>query len=158
MSQLPENVWTFAVTLYAKDGVADDCLLAQDHYGLDVPALLFALYRAARKEGFNACDVQETVRDHANRIVEPLRKARQGLKLVSWRIDAQAGETLRDKVKAAELEAEQLVLLGLNSIDINIPPLSFYDSLVAIADAAQVPLDERLKALLKRLAQAAQSM
>jgi uncharacterized protein (TIGR02444 family) len=151
-------IWDFALAFYAWAGVEADCLAAQDHHGLDVTALIFALYRSRNGLGFDAGATAELARSLSARVVEPLRAARVALKpLVDGAASARA-TALRRSVKAAELEAERLVLDSLDALPTNAPTLSCFDALCAIADASQAKMDEALLSLLKRLAISAQNM
>src|SRR5689334_755005 len=77
-------LWRFALTVYQKPGVSDACLLLQDHYGCNVPLLLFAAWAGA------ACSVALTADEVAaagkavgpwhGEVVESLRVVRRRLK------------------------------------------------------------------------------
>ena len=152
------GIWHFALTFYQMPGVEADCLEAQDKFGLDVTALIFALYRSTREQGFDAGMAAELARTMSARIIEPLRAARSALKAVPTLVDPTANEALRQKVKVAELDAERLTLNALKALPIVGDALSAFASLAAIATASQVGDDPHLDVLLKRLAIAAQNM
>jgi uncharacterized protein (TIGR02444 family) len=159
MSDLSElSIWDFALAWYQKPGVEGDCLAAQDIYGLDVTALIFALYRSRRQQGFDAAVATELSRALASGVVEPLRAARMSLKAVQCGVDSAASETLRHKVKEAELDAERLTLMALDSMPVYGLALPGEAALEAIADVRQIVIVPDLAALLKRLAMAAQNM
>jgi uncharacterized protein (TIGR02444 family) len=152
------SVWDFALAWYHMLGVEDDCLVAQDRFGLDVTALIFALYRSRFGQGFDAGVAAELARTLSARVVEPLRAARIALKSLPRQVDAIASEALRQRVKVAELDAERLTLTALLALPVLSDAPSYEAALMAIADASQVELVPELVVLLKRLALAAQNM
>jgi uncharacterized protein (TIGR02444 family) len=159
MSDLSErSIWDFALAWYSLPGVEADCLVAQDGFGLDVTALIFALYRTKLGKGFDPAIASELASTLSKRFVDPLRQARIGLKSLPDQVDRVAGEALRHKIKALELEAERLTLTALVGLPIVAQVRSFEGALVAIAHASDVPLKPELAALLKRLALVAQNM
>jgi uncharacterized protein (TIGR02444 family) len=102
------DLWRFAVTLYARPGVAEACLLLQDRHGVDIPFLLAVLWHA--ESGRAAPDlsrwhaISAAWRDAA---VMPLRGLRRALKgRTEW-------ETLRVRIKRLELAAERAQLAEL---------------------------------------------
>lgn len=159
LSNLPTlSIWDFAVTFYQMPGVEADCLAAQDHYGLDVTALIFALYCTHKDVGFDAAQAVELARSLSEQVVEPLRKARIALKSVPSLVDLAAADALRQTVKSAELEAERLTLEALSRQPTSDFPFPYEAALSAIVNARQVPADNDLSALLKRLALCAQNV
>src|ERR1019366_269571 len=94
------SFWTFSLQTYAKPSVAQTCLDLQDRLGIDVNVLLFMLWCAHYGRRLSAQNI-------AN-VVYPLRLVRNALKypLPNW--SSQGTESLRERVKAAELEAERL--------------------------------------------------
>lgn len=151
-------IWDFALAFYQKARVEADCLAAQDTYGLDVTALIFALYRGGNGDGFDAGLAVELARTLSARVVVPLRSARIALKSLPKQVDAINAEALRQRVKTAELEAERLILQALASLAPTGPCRTREEALLAIAQASQAGSDPNLLALLKRLALAAQNM
>jgi uncharacterized protein (TIGR02444 family) len=156
MAELP--IWDFALAWYKLPGVEADCLIAQDTFGLDVTALIFALYRSRLDQGFDAGVAAELARTLSARVVEPLRAARIALKSLPRHVDVVASEALRQNIKAAELDAEKLTLTALLALPVLSDAPSYEAALMAIADASQIPPSLELAALLKRLAIAAQNM
>jgi uncharacterized protein (TIGR02444 family) len=104
--------WSFALKLYGRPGVPEACLLLQDRAGVDVNILLFALYAAAeRGVALTPRDLQEmdaAVAAWRSELILPLRSIRRRLKTGPEPAPAAATEALRSKVKAAELQAEQI--------------------------------------------------
>jgi uncharacterized protein (TIGR02444 family) len=153
-----DGIWDFALRWYAVDGVQTDCLVAQDTYGLDVTALIFALYRARLGEGFDAGLAVELARTVSARVIEPLRSARTALKSLPRLIDDTTATHLREQVKASELAAERLLLEALAQLPIHDDLLNCEQAIVAVARASQAGEEPGLLALLKRLAMCAQNM
>ncbi|WP_033068389.1 TIGR02444 family protein [Thalassospira australica] len=100
-----EEVWTFTVSMYGRDGVAKLCLDLQDRYGLDVNMLLFMLYLGQKGLAPHSISaLEDAVRPWRDNVIIPLRQTRRFLK-------DQPGESaqeLRQKVKADELHAERI--------------------------------------------------
>lgn len=152
------SIWDFALAFYAQDRVEADCLTAQDHYGLDVTYLIFALYRARLGEGFDAAETQRLAQKLTRQLVAPVRQRRRALKAEpQTEAPALVAET-RVQLLAAELASEQTVLQILHLSEIKGQAVSGYDGLIQCVRAAHVPLDAALDALLKRLAHAGQSV
>ena len=107
----PSPFWTFSLRFYAAPRVPAACLALQDGSGVDVNVLLFALYAARRGRRLRAADVARLIDALSvwkDEVVVPLRLVRRALKEPPPVIDATAGEALRNRVKAVELEAERL--------------------------------------------------
>lgn len=111
MTTPEDSLWQFSLATYARPGVADACLDLQDRFGADVNLLLFALWAGA------VCGVRlghaeldrlkaEAAAWH-HPVVVPLRAVRRHLKGVP------GAETLRESIKAAELESERLEQIRL---------------------------------------------
>jgi uncharacterized protein (TIGR02444 family) len=108
-------LWRFSLAVYARAGVAPECLDVQERFGADVNLLLFSAYLGAIERvvlskddlGQAAAVVDGWHRD----VVRTLRRTRRTLKPLS---EAGAGPlanetaSLRARVKAAELEAERI--------------------------------------------------
>jgi uncharacterized protein (TIGR02444 family) len=158
LAPLELTIWDFALAWYGHDGVEADCLIAQDRFGLDVTALIFALYRAHQGQGFDAGDAAELARTLSARVIEPLRAARTALKSAPSLVSTNDAGALRQAVKAAELDAERLTLDALARLPVTGTPLSDDRALLEIARAYQASDHPDLLALLKRLALSAQNM
>jgi uncharacterized protein (TIGR02444 family) len=107
--------WDFSVTVYERDGVADECLGLQERLNLDVNLLLFVAFSAAvegvRLEMQDIAAANAVVADWHGEIVRTLRRARRALKPASNDADSplhEANATLRAQVKIIELEAERI--------------------------------------------------
>ena len=105
------SLWEYALTVYARDDVAEACLAAQDGHGLDVNLLLFAAWQAAAGHAVDEADVRRAD-DHCRawrqEVVKPLRRRRRAWKRLPPHPGAYAA------IKALEIEAErqQLAMLA----------------------------------------------
>ena len=105
---LDNAFWKFSLAVYMAPGVGDECLAVQESHGVDVNVLLFCAWlAAARKVALTPEDVEAVVAYVGawhERAVKPLRGVRRYMK------DVPGGDVaaLRSRVKAAELEAEQI--------------------------------------------------
>ncbi|NWD22012.1 TIGR02444 family protein [Pseudomonas yamanorum] len=110
------DLWSFALSTYARPGVEDACLRLQAQ-GADVCLVLCGLWLEQRGVAAQPSRLQ-ALRQMAGpwqaEVVEPLRQVR-----TQWRPmaqhDAELG-ALRERVKALELEAERLLLLRLEGV------------------------------------------
>jgi uncharacterized protein (TIGR02444 family) len=108
--QLENPFWTFSLDVYARPGVAQECLDLQARDGIDVNALLFCAWAGAVR-GVMLGEAQVTklaarVDAWQQRVVLPLRSSRQALKAMLDLGDVVTA--LRKDVAAAELRAEQV--------------------------------------------------
>jgi uncharacterized protein (TIGR02444 family) len=106
--QLENPFWTFSLDVYARAGVAEECLGLQARHGIDVNALLFCAWagRRALLSERQVAGIVARVEAWQQRTVLPLRTVRQTLKEM-----VAIGEpvtTLRKDVAAVELKAEQI--------------------------------------------------
>jgi uncharacterized protein (TIGR02444 family) len=103
---LDNPFWRFSLAIYSTPGVSAECLALQETLGIDVNLLLFCAWTGAEHRiKLTPTELDEfsaTVRDWHEQVVLPLRGARQALKVIGGH------DTLREKVKAAELESEQI--------------------------------------------------
>ena len=106
--KLDNAFWKFSFAVYAAPGVADECLAMQESHGIDVNVLLFCAWlAAARKVALTPRDIAAIgaqVGAWHDSAVKPLRGVRRYMKNVPGGDVA----ALRTRVKAAELEAEQI--------------------------------------------------
>ena len=113
------RLWDWAVAAYARDGVEEACLDLQDGYDQSVPYLLWAAWAAATGRALDAEALEmggETARVWDSAAIEPLRVIRRRLKKPLPDMGDPARETLREKVKAAELTGERLLLEDLETL------------------------------------------
>ncbi|HYD99507.1 MAG TPA: TIGR02444 family protein [Alphaproteobacteria bacterium] len=106
-------LWAFALRVYARPGVQPACLALQDGHGRDVLLLLWAAWLGGlghRLTAAEAAGAEAALAPWREAVVRPLRAVRRGLKAGPPPAPSPATEALRDRVKAAELEAERLGL------------------------------------------------
>ncbi|WP_051574689.1 TIGR02444 family protein [Mycobacterium sp. URHB0044] len=104
----------FALDVHGVDGVSPACILLQDRCGLDVNVLLAAAYvGAARGSAFTGHELEgarsRTLQWH-HEVVRPLRALRRRLVDGPSPAPNPATTTLRERVKAVELDAEMIEL------------------------------------------------
>lgn len=109
-----EPLWDFALALYSRPGVEAACLHLQDDAGLDVLELLWRLW--LYRHGLAAGDLPETVRLWQAEVTVPLRRLRRQLKAEAAERESVAA--LRQRLKAAELEAEREALARLEALSL----------------------------------------
>ena len=103
--------WRFSLNFYRQAGVSDACIALQDGCGVDVNLLLFLLWLASESRQMSPGDVKaldEKVRSWRELTIVPVRDVRRKLKGAATLVEPDRQEAFRDKVKAVELEAEQL--------------------------------------------------
>ena len=110
---LPEKspFWQFSVQFYAVPGVAPACIALQDLAGADVNLLFFLLWNAALGRKLSEPEVKEIdylVGVWRNTAVIPLREIRRALKSPQKILSPDVTTVFRNRIKAAELEAERL--------------------------------------------------
>ncbi|KWR76224.1 MULTISPECIES: TIGR02444 family protein [Pseudomonas] len=107
---MTEDIWSFALDLYAQPGVEAACLELQEA-GTDVCLLLAGAWFAARGRACSEQRLDTLAKASANwqrEVVKPLRMLRQ-----QWKAGAQDDahlEELRETLKTLELRAERLQL------------------------------------------------
>jgi uncharacterized protein (TIGR02444 family) len=117
---LDGRLWTFAVALYARDGVAEACLALQDGFGMDVSLLLFAAWTGA-DAGLALTPEQarfavQRSSEWRSEVVAVLRSLRRLLKAGPAPAPSPATDDLREAVKGVELAAERIELAWLERI------------------------------------------
>jgi uncharacterized protein (TIGR02444 family) len=102
----PDNdFWRFSLRVYDQEGVANECLELQDLHGVNVNLLLFCAWIGTQAITLNRSDIEAATQIVAHwdaMVVRPLRSARQEMKA-----DPDMA-TVRARVKAMEIEAEQI--------------------------------------------------
>jgi uncharacterized protein (TIGR02444 family) len=107
---MPETqpFWRFSLAVYGRPEVPAACLTLQEMHGLDVNLLLFACFSGVRGRVLTGQDLEilETAAGpwHVS-VVRALRGARSWMK--GQPMDA-AERSLRERIKALELEAERI--------------------------------------------------
>ncbi len=144
MLECENAFWTFSLALYARPGVADECLLLQGNLNIDVNVLLFCAWLGAEKQvalddaAFVAIDAQ--VERWHNTVVRPLRAVRQSMKSLS-ELSNQDAVDLRKSVGSAELRAEQIEQALLFEVA---------DKIAQGGTAAQDAIEANVSAYLRR--------
>lgn len=103
--------WQFSLKFYRQTGVSDACIALQDGCGIDVNLLLFLLWLASERRQVSPDEVKkldDQVRSWRELTIVPIRDTRRKLKGAATLVEAEQQEAFRNKVKAVELEAEQL--------------------------------------------------
>lgn len=110
------DLWSFALSTYARPGVETACLHLQEQ-GADVCLLLCGAWleqRGVAPTNKRIAALNQIAKPWRTQVVEPLRRVR-----VQWRTMAQHDEslaTLRERVKALELEAEREMFARLEAL------------------------------------------
>ncbi len=97
-------IWEFSLAAYRREGVAEQCLRAQDELNADVNLLLYGAWLASTDQRLSFAHLEgldKAIGEWRARVVQPLRTLRQ-----SWRDYAEA-VAIRDVVKDLELQAEE---------------------------------------------------
>ena len=154
-------LWHFALRLYAVDEVRAACLMLQDDFDADVPAMLFAAWAGARGSLLNAAEFARIDAARApwrEEVIEPLRMVRRRLRTGPAPAPSGVTATLRETVKRAELEAERIALAEWEAAGASLPrgadPQGAVRGNLATALAHYSP-DAEAGAALERLARAA---
>ena len=103
--------WRFSLGFYRMPEVAENCIALQDQAGVDVNLLMFLLWNATQRRQASKADVENLERrigEWRNTAVIPLREIRRRLKTPPAVMDPGTAEVFRNRIKAAELEAERL--------------------------------------------------
>jgi len=113
------DVWRYSVAAYAQPDVEAACLRLQDEHGQCVPLLLWRLWACAEGRAVDRALLDLAVaaaRAWDEAAVAPLRKMRRGLKRPFPLIGDASREALRGDIKAAELNAERMLLETLEAM------------------------------------------
>lgn len=117
--EIDNPFWRFSLRVYAAPGVAQECLEAQDTFGVDVNRLLYAVWLGATRglvlDNVALRRIDEAVAAWSADVVQPLRSVRRGLKQNPWIADPEV-QALRKRAADTELFAEQIeqaLLYGL---------------------------------------------
>jgi uncharacterized protein (TIGR02444 family) len=126
-SAIKENpLWDFMTTTYKEPGVEKACLALQNRLGADVNMVLFCIWLAYRGAGSANLGLYlgsalKLSRSWQKAMVEPLRIARNNLKdhIESAGMSGptlEVATALRERIKANELEMEQMETLALYAL------------------------------------------
>ena len=108
------DFWDWAVTAYARPGVAELCLDLQDAHGQNVPLLLWAIWAGQGGRRVEAAQAVATARAW-QQVIVPLREVRRRLKTTVTEDDDAQRLPVREQVKAVELAAEKALMTLLES-------------------------------------------
>lgn len=115
--ELDSELWRFAVAFYRRPDVAPACLVLQNQLGVDVSFLIFAIFaelkRGYRLDANHLAAADGVIGAWRTEIVQSLRHLRTRLKSGPLPAPQSLTEGLRQQIKAAELEAEQIELAAL---------------------------------------------
>jgi uncharacterized protein (TIGR02444 family) len=101
---MSNEFWTYSLTSYAEQGVAESCLAVQDQWGLDVNLVLYASWLASIDRRLNEAHLaalNSLIAPWREAVVLPLRGVRRYLR------ELPEAQPLREGVKSLELQAEQ---------------------------------------------------
>lgn len=110
------DLWSFALSTYARPGVEAACLRLQEQ-GADVCLLLCGAWleqRGVARLPERVVALQQLARPWRTDVVEPLREIRR-----QWRVIAQQDvqlAALREQLKTMELQAERTLLTRLEAL------------------------------------------
>ncbi|KPY81107.1 hypothetical protein ALQ89_05634 [Pseudomonas amygdali pv. tabaci] len=113
---MPSALWSFTLDFYARPGVEQACLTLQAN-GANVCMVLCGVWLGTREVACNAqrlTQIRQLATPWHDEVVRPLRDLRN-----QWRnaaLEDAVLMTLRMKVKALELEAEQSLMLKLEAL------------------------------------------
>jgi uncharacterized protein (TIGR02444 family) len=115
--ELDGDLWRFALSFYRRDGIAPACLALQNELGVDVSVLIFAIFAAACRgvalTSADLADADHLVAGWRAEVVQTLRRLWTALKQGPIPAPSAATDALRDRIKAVELDAEQIELAVL---------------------------------------------
>ena len=109
-----DDLWGFSLRVYGSDRVADACLWLQDHRAIDVNLLLYCCWlgaRGVRLAPETLLAARQLTSPWTSEVVTRLRHARRWMKTQDTIRNTLPGDeyaALRERIKAAELEAERL--------------------------------------------------
>ncbi|WOJ92040.1 TIGR02444 family protein [Congregibacter variabilis] len=102
-----ERLWRFATAVYAKPGVAQACIAAQEEWAVDVNLMLYVSWCAREARRLGAEDIrraQDRCGQWRERVILPLRQQR-----VAWR-EQKSRAVEYAAIKQLELDAERTQL------------------------------------------------
>ena len=109
------TLWAWALSAYQKPGVPEACLRLQDAYGQNTSFLLWAHW-AGRPDAPALAQGAYLARAWDAIALHQIRQVRRQLKTAIVHIDDAARESLRNEIKAAELQAERVLMESLERL------------------------------------------
>jgi len=143
MQDMNIGLWDFALRLYKAPEVADACLALQEQSGVDVTVLLFAAWLKQGSIALSPAKIEQIiglVDKWRDEVVAPLRAIRQRMKTGPKPGPDKHTEALREAVKAAELSAERIELIELETAGL---------ALATISDDSNRSTDENLTLVVR---------
>ena len=116
------SLWDFAVSFYQEPDIQEQCLLLQDACDADIPLLIFALWLSTQAVRLDPAEWRQVLKDlilWRSDVIKPLRCIRKKLKKGPPPAPCTASNELREMIKSAELNSEQIQLNYLESQVIN---------------------------------------
>ncbi|MCJ1888267.1 TIGR02444 family protein [Pseudomonas sp. LA21] len=113
---MSDDVWSYALQLYARPGVEAACLALQEG-GADVCLMLASTWLGSTGVAFSPARIsalESTARNWRDQVIVPLRSLRQQWREAAQQDAALAG--LRERLKQLELDAEKVLLERLESV------------------------------------------
>ena len=113
---MSDDVWSYALQLYARPGVEAACLSLQEG-GADVCLLLASTWLGSTGVAFSPARIsalESAARNWRDQVIVPLRSLRQQWREAAQQDAALAG--LRERLKQLELDAEKVLLEQLESV------------------------------------------
>lgn len=107
----PHSFWEWSLDRYAQKGVASLLLKLQDDFGLNVNVMLWCLWCAERFEQLPELALRKAhdlTSGWASGVTVELRAVRKRLKSPPPQADPAMAQRLRERVKKAELDAEEI--------------------------------------------------
>ena len=148
---LKSSLWTFAVSIYQKNGVSAACLFLQESCDVDVPLLLCSGFLVFKEKCFDATilsNLQKLSGSWHQEVVQSLRTVRQKLKSESFPMLTRDSEALRVSVKAAELSAEKIQLNMMEAAAAPVPSSNVQLNLSDLTAALTMVVNAKRKAAL----------
>ncbi|MDA7720844.1 TIGR02444 family protein [Alphaproteobacteria bacterium] len=130
-----KKLWSFAVTIYQRDGVAPACLDLQEQCQIDVPLMLCAVFACLEGKDISDADLTQLhnlASPWQGDIVQSLRRIRTQLKTGPHPAPNAVTEDLRNKIKAAELTAEKIQLEMMQAWANRLAAIDIVDDLPAL--------------------------
>jgi len=111
MTKTPDGFWDWSSRHYALDGVEQKLIKLQDEFGLNVNILLWCAWSATAYDEISDLVLRKAIdlTEHWRRdVTGALRTSRRRLSSPPPQVDKTAAYALREKIKAAELDAEKI--------------------------------------------------
>lgn len=112
------SLWDFSLSLYTASGVESVCLRMQDDFQAKVTILLWCCWLEVRNVHLTSArlaQAQQRLAPWDDTVIKPLRQLRREIRQ-QYGVDEEAIEACRQKIKSAELAAEQVALSWLESL------------------------------------------